>query len=435
MFGRLKKLLVGGLRKQLIVGMALIVASMMSMFVWDITRRQQIVENRHHSEQASALADSLARSSAIWVLSQNFSGLQEIVKGISLYPNLRYAIVLSLKGQVLAHSDPTKVGLYMSDLPQKPELKVLQQTTSLVDVASPIMLADKQIGWVRIGLDRAAFNAELAKIAQSSLVYTLIAIILSVFFASLAALYLTRRLYAIQRVADAVQAGDASLRAIVPGDDEAARLARQFNDMLDTMAQREQQLRSFYELDLVGLAITSPEKGWVRINNCLCKMLEYSEQELHEMTWPQLTHPEDLAANVEQFNRLLTNEIDGYRLEKRFISRTGKIIPTNLVVGCARKPNNEIDYVTAMVEDISERKQLEEERRVIESRLNLALEFSEIGVWDLDLIEDTAWRSLKHDQIFGYESMQPKWGAKIFMEHLVPEDREVFSQCFEEARH
>jgi sensor histidine kinase regulating citrate/malate metabolism len=208
MFERLKKLLVGDLRKQLIVGMALTVATMMFMFVWDMNRRQLIVENRHHYEQASALADTLASSSAVWVLSRDFSGLQEIVKGISLYPNLRYAIVLSLKGQVLAHNDPTKIGLYMSDLPQKPELKVLRQTASLIDVASTIMLANKQIGWVRVGLDRAAFNAEIATITQSGLVYTLIAITLSVFFASLAGRYLTRRLYAIQRVADAVQAGN-----------------------------------------------------------------------------------------------------------------------------------------------------------------------------------------------------------------------------------
>ncbi len=123
----------------------------------------------------------------------------------------------------------------------------------------------------------------------------------------------------------------------------------------------EQQLQAFYELDLVGLTITSPEKGWIRINDCLCKMLEYSEQELRQMTWAQLTHPEDLAADVEQFDRLLANEIDGYALEKRFVSRSGKIIPTKLVVRCVRKADGELDYVVAMVEDITDYKQTEAE--------------------------------------------------------------------------
>lgn len=121
----------------------------------------------------------------------------------------------------------------------------------------------------------------------------------------------------------------------------------------------EEKLLAFYELDLVGLTITSPEKGWIKINDYLCKMLEYSEQELRLLTWTDLTHPDDLAADVEQFEKLLANEINGYALEKRFISRTGKIIFTQSVVRCVRKANNEVDYVVAMVQDISERKHTE----------------------------------------------------------------------------
>lgn len=124
--------------------------------------------------------------------------------------------------------------------------------------------------------------------------------------------------------------------------------------------QADEQLRAFYELDLVGLAITSPEKFWIRINQYLCDMIEYSEQELRLMTWAELTYPDDLAADVEQFERLLANEINGYTMEKRFISRTGKIIPTKLVIRCVRKPNSEVDYVMVMVEDITERKAAEE---------------------------------------------------------------------------
>jgi diguanylate cyclase (GGDEF)-like protein/PAS domain S-box-containing protein len=126
----------------------------------------------------------------------------------------------------------------------------------------------------------------------------------------------------------------------------------------------EEQLLAIYKLDLVGLAITSPEKGWIRINDCLCNMLEYSEQELRRMTWAELTHPEDLAVDVAQFERMLANEIEGYSFEKRFISRTGKVIFTKLVVRCLRKINGQVDYVAAMVEDVSERKRYEDKLRL-----------------------------------------------------------------------
>ncbi len=68
-----------------------------------------------------------------------------------------------------------------------------------------------------------------------------------------------------------------------------------------------------------------------------------------------------------------------------------------------------------------------------EQRLNLALDSAQMGAWDLDLIADKAVRSLRHDQIFGYDSLLPEWGAGIFMTHVVPEDREQVKQCFENA--
>lgn len=357
----LKNLLFGNLRKQLIVGVTLTVTLMMSVFVWDMVRRQELRDMEHNAQQSIALANSLATSSAVWVLSRDFSGLQEIVQGASRYPNLTYIMVLDLTGQVLAHNDPSKIGLYLTDLPQRIDAPALLRTTSMLDVIGPIMLGQNQVGWVRLGLDRQPFIAELAHIKQSGLFYVLIAVGLSVFLVVLASRILTRRLYAIQKVADAVQTGDADVRVALSGTDEAARLAKQFNVMLDSLNQREQQLRSFYDLNLLGLTITSPDKGWLRINHYLCNMLEYSEQELRGLNWAQLTHPDDLAADVEQFDRLLANEIDGYSLEKRFVSRTGKIIPSRVVVRCVRKPNHEVDYVTAMVEDITDRKKTERE--------------------------------------------------------------------------
>lgn len=239
----LKRLLAGTLRRQLVVGMTLVVAITMSLFVWDLTRRQQSVVLEQQSELATALARSVASSSAVWVASRDFSGLQEVLQSLSHHPDLRHAIVLDLNGQILAHSDPGRRGQYLTDLPQEGELTVLQRTPGLVDVASPVMLADRPIGWVRIGLARDSIDDKLAQVTRGGLFYALIAIVLSIIFASLAGRYLTRRLNAIQRVVDAVQAGDSALRAVVPGDDEAAMLARQFNGMLDTLAQRGKALK------------------------------------------------------------------------------------------------------------------------------------------------------------------------------------------------
>lgn len=388
MYDGLQNLLLGSLRKQLMVGMTLVIVLMMVLFIWNTNSRQLDTEIKSHTEQVTALAESVATSSAVWVASREYSGLQEIVEGVAGYPDLRYIIVLDTRGQVLAHSDPSKIGLYLIDLPKNQEQTVLHTTQNQIDVISPIKITVKPIGWVRISIDRTHFNAEVGRIRQAGFIYTLLGIVFSILIAMISSRYLTRRLSSIQRVADAVQAGKSDERVVLSGDDEAALLARRFNDMLDSLQQRESQLKSFYEFDIVGLTITSPQKGWIRVNKTLCNMLEYSEQELKQLTWTELTHPEDLTADVDQFNRLMANEIDGYQLEKRFVSKSGKVIPTLLVVRCVRNSNGKVEYLTAMVQDISARKAAEKSietlaffdpltnlpnRRLIVDRINSAL--------------------------------------------------------------
>jgi PAS domain S-box-containing protein len=80
-----------------------------------------------------------------------------------------------------------------------------------------------------------------------------------------------------------------------------------------------------------------------------------------------------------------------------------------------------------------ERSQAAEALRESEERLKLAMEAAQLGAWDLDLATGTAWRSLRHDQIFGYDSLLPHWTYEMFLEHVLPEDRAEVDRKFREA--
>lgn len=68
-------------------------------------------------------------------------------------------------------------------------------------------------------------------------------------------------------------------------------------------------------------------------------------------------------------------------------------------------------------------RQTEESYRKLDDRLTYSLEGAGLGVWELDLLTGAAWRSLRYDMIFGYESLLPEWTYDMFLEHVHPEDR------------
>ena len=141
---------------------------------------------------------------------------------------------------------------------------------------------------------------------------------------------------------------------------------QQLQDRLALRTAQEAQLRqeraslqrfhAYFDQSIVGLAITSLDKGWLEVNDALCATLGYSKAELLRMSWTELTHPDDLASDLAQFQRMLSGEIDHYAMDKRFVHRDGHVVYTRLAVSHVRKPDGQIDYVLAMVEDISERK-------------------------------------------------------------------------------
>ena len=143
----------------------------------------------------------------------------------------------------------------------------------------------------------------------------------------------------------------------------------------------ERRFRSYFDQPMVGIAITSPKKGWIEANEHLCKMLGYSNDELVRLTWAEFTHPDDLGADLIQFERVLRGEIDGYALDKRFIRKDQSVIPVFLSVRCVREVDGSVDYFVALLQDITARKQAEKALRQSETHYRTMFASAPEGVW------------------------------------------------------
>jgi PAS domain S-box-containing protein len=129
--------------------------------------------------------------------------------------------------------------------------------------------------------------------------------------------------------------------------------------MEESIREKEARFRGYFEHSQVGMAVTSPTKGWIEANDQLQRMFGYTLDELHQMTWAEITHPDDLEEDAKQFERMLAGEIDNYTLDKRFIRKDGEIVFTNLTVACIREETGDVLRILASFQDITERKQMD----------------------------------------------------------------------------
>ena len=137
----------------------------------------------------------------------------------------------------------------------------------------------------------------------------------------------------------------------------------------EKLRQSEQQSRATFNQAAVGIAHVGKNGQWLRVNQKLCDIIGYTSEELLERSFQDITHPEDLDADIGYVRQVLASEIQTYSMEKRYIHKNGSLVWINLTVSLVRKEDGEPDYFISVIEDIRERKQAEAEIRQLTENL------------------------------------------------------------------
>jgi PAS domain S-box-containing protein len=107
----------------------------------------------------------------------------------------------------------------------------------------------------------------------------------------------------------------------------------------------------------IGMALIGNDGKWLDVNNVLCSMTGYTRKELQQISPQDITHPDDIDIDAHLVRKMLKGEIDSYNVEKRYISRPGKIVQILLTVSVVRGSNGEPKFFIAQVVDITEKKE------------------------------------------------------------------------------
>ncbi len=159
---------------------------------------------------------------------------------------------------------------------------------------------------------------------------------------------------AIPVEASVVRLGDGRAQAIVRDITERKRAEA-------ALRESEERFRRVFEEGPLGLALVGKDYHFLKVNGALCQMVGYSETELLQMSFADITHPDDLRANVELAAKLFKREIPFYQLQKRYVRKNGEIIWIKLTASVLRDQRDEALYGLGMIEDMTEIRRTQEE--------------------------------------------------------------------------
>jgi diguanylate cyclase (GGDEF)-like protein/PAS domain S-box-containing protein len=126
------------------------------------------------------------------------------------------------------------------------------------------------------------------------------------------------------------------------------------------LKEAEERFRTAFEQAPIGMALVSLDGRYLRVNHSLCRITGYSEQELLASTFQDITHPEDLQADLELNRRLLAGEANAFQIEKRYVTASGGTVWARLSVSLFRNSAGEPAHFICQMEDVTERKAAEQ---------------------------------------------------------------------------
>jgi len=126
--------------------------------------------------------------------------------------------------------------------------------------------------------------------------------------------------------------------------------------------------RGVFDAAAIGMALLAADGRWLRVNRAFCDLVGRSESELLGLTLQDITHPEDLPADAQRFQRLIRGEVASHTVEKRYVLKDGTILWADVAFSVVADPRGAPAAILAVATDITERKRVEHALRESEAR-------------------------------------------------------------------
>jgi len=388
------------IKTQMITGLGAVYLTLMLIISFSILHKQFEIVEEHLYEESEVMSKALAMSLGTNVLSRDLVGISEVMKNVSDYEDTKYVFVMDTEGKVLAHSNQAFVGKFIADTESQKVLTgmsevVLRDDSSVLDRATPIIVNNKLVGWVRLGMDKKSSLVNAKKETLKVLSYLVLSMVIGFLLTYLIASRISRQLDEIMYVASKVESGDNSVRAKVYSKNEIGKLSLVFNSMLDSLKKEQfellkSQVRLKKSEERLDLAMQGSRDGiwdwdlrtgemyysprWLEIIGLTPSDLVPGKSE-----WSKRIHPDDFKVAEIALNNHLKGNTLNYECEQRLLHKNGEYVWTiGRGVGIKDESGKVIRIVGTQT-DISVQKTAEIEKEKIFNQLRQSQKMEAIG--------------------------------------------------------
>ena len=201
----------------------------------------------------------------------------------------------------------------------------------------------------------------------------------------------------------------------------------------EALRESEQRFRGTFENAAVGIAHVDADGRFLLVNDRLCDIVGYTREELLAKGFQDITHPEDLETSLEKFHSLVRGKLPSFSLEKRYLRKDGSVVWGNVSLSIQNRSSGEPAYGIAILQDITELKQVEDKLRRASERLELAVRSSNVALGELDLTAGpnalAEWLNYWEQWGTGNPEDYPTADSRMCLVH--PEDRDEVARLTE----
>ncbi len=176
------------------------------------------------------------------------------------------------------------------------------------------------------------------------------------------------------RSGDAIPAEIVSVPIVFAGQPARLGLIRDIARRTEAeraLRESEQLFASAFRMSPHGMCFVNQEGRFTRVNRAMCEMLGYSEEELLDRSFADVTHPDDVSLDLDQLRRLIAREVSNYHRIKRYLRKDGRQIWVSLAVAAVHDSEGNPMYFIGQLQDITLQRQLEDERANAQRRAGI----------------------------------------------------------------